>query len=56
MQAHISAACAGLGTDNLIKVECNDVGQMLPNALEQALVLVREQGKVGPSKHDYCMY
>ena len=37
---------AGLGTDNLIKVQCNDVGQMLPEALDKALVSAREQGKV----------
>ena len=37
---------AGLGTENLIHVRCNEVGQMLPAALEQALVLAKEQGKV----------
>lgn len=37
---------AGLGTENLIKVQCNEVGQMLPAALERALTLAKEQGKV----------
>ncbi|KAL3133229.1 hypothetical protein ABBQ38_007116 [Trebouxia sp. C0009 RCD-2024] len=41
-----AAFLTGLGTDNLIKVECNDVGQMLPEALDQALATAREQGKV----------
>jgi hypothetical protein len=27
-------------------VQCNDVGQMLPEALDRALVLAKEQGKV----------
>ena len=40
------AAPAGLGTDNLVKVQCNDQGQMLPQALDQALVTAQEQGKV----------
>lgn len=41
---------AGLGTENLIKVSCNAVGQMLPDALEQALVAAKEQGKVRMAK------
>lgn len=40
------AVSAGLGTDNLVKVQCNDEGQMLPQALDQALVTAQEQGKV----------
>ena len=40
------AASAGLGTDNLVKVQCNDEGQMLPQALDQAFVTAQEQGKV----------
>ena len=43
---------AGLGTENLVKVECNAVGQMLPEALDQALVSAKEQGKVRPSSLD----
>ena len=42
----MAAASAGLGTDNLVKVQCNDQGQMLPHALDQALVTAQEQGKV----------
>lgn len=42
----MSAGSAGLGTDNLVKVQCNDKGEMLPQALDQALVTAKEQGKV----------
>lgn len=37
---------AGLGTDNLMKVKCDHQGQMLPDALDDALSLAKEQGKV----------
>lgn len=42
----MAAGSAGLGTDNLVKVQCNDRGEMLPQALDQALVIAQEQGKV----------
>ena len=48
----VDVLIAGLGTENLIKVECNAVGQMLPEALDQALVSAKEQGKVRPSRLD----
>ena len=32
-------------------MQCNDVGQMLPEALDQALVLAKGQGKVRVNKH-----
>ena len=37
---------AGLGTDNLIKVECDATGCMLPAALDQALAAAKKEGKV----------
>ena len=39
---------AGLGTDNLISVACDELGAMLPSALEAAIVKAKDQGKVGP--------
>lgn len=37
---------AGLGADNLVSIACNDLGQMLPDALEAAIVAAQDQGKV----------
>lgn len=46
MGSHAAHSAAGLGTDNLIKVECDATGCMLPEALDQALTAAKKEGKV----------
>lgn len=48
-QSHYSyakaAAVLGIGTDNMIPVNCDECGSMVPEELERAILLAKEQGK-----------
>jgi glutamate/tyrosine decarboxylase-like PLP-dependent enzyme len=41
-----AAHLTGLGTDNLVAVQADERGQMLPHALQAAVAAAVEQGKV----------
>jgi len=49
-QGHYSftkgSAFLGIGTDNLVKVACDDAGRIIPSALEEAVVKTKEEGKI----------
>ena len=41
-----SAMVMGLGSDNMIKVPCDERGEMIPEALEQEVIAAKARGKV----------
>lgn len=43
---HTNQPAAGLGTDNMVAVDTDEGGRLLPKALETAIEAALEQGKV----------
>ena len=41
-----SAMVMGLGSDNMIKVPCDERGEMIPEALEREVIAAKARGKV----------